>query len=250
VTSLQNLLVSKGFSPGTVDGDFGPNTETAVRNFQSSRGLSVDGIVGPATKDALYAAAPGPAPSGAVTCSATEFSNAITSCGYSAQPDSKRTNMLASIQRLGGASVISTKRELAMWMAQVIHESIGLSTVREIGGSSASYAPYYGRGYIQLTGQSNYQSASTALYGDSRLVSNPDQVASNDAISWDVSTYYWKTRVHNLSGVSAGQFGRTTRGINGGECTAYPDRAAKRCANYKKVLVAFGINEVADCSGC
>jgi Putative peptidoglycan binding domain len=41
VTSLQNLLASKGFSPGTVDGSFGPNTETAVRNFQSNRRLTV-----------------------------------------------------------------------------------------------------------------------------------------------------------------------------------------------------------------
>jgi peptidoglycan hydrolase-like protein with peptidoglycan-binding domain len=41
VTSLQNLLASKGFSPGTVDGSFGPATETAVRNFQSNRRLTV-----------------------------------------------------------------------------------------------------------------------------------------------------------------------------------------------------------------
>ena len=41
MTSLQHLLAAKGFSPGAADGDFGPATETAVRSFQSSRGLSV-----------------------------------------------------------------------------------------------------------------------------------------------------------------------------------------------------------------
>jgi hypothetical protein len=37
----------------TVDGDFGPNTEYAVRLFQKAKGLSADGIYGPKTYAAL-----------------------------------------------------------------------------------------------------------------------------------------------------------------------------------------------------
>ncbi|MEJ7796478.1 MAG: penicillin-insensitive murein endopeptidase [Nocardioides sp.] len=36
-----------------VDGDFGSGTDSSVRSFQSSRGLTSDGIVGPATWSAL-----------------------------------------------------------------------------------------------------------------------------------------------------------------------------------------------------
>jgi peptidoglycan hydrolase-like protein with peptidoglycan-binding domain len=37
------------FDPGKVDGDFGPDTERAVKRFQDDFGLEVDGVVGPVT---------------------------------------------------------------------------------------------------------------------------------------------------------------------------------------------------------
>jgi peptidoglycan hydrolase-like protein with peptidoglycan-binding domain len=55
VAELQRLLNTKGFSL-VIDGDFGPATASAVKSFQSSHGLLVDGIVGPRTKAALYGA--------------------------------------------------------------------------------------------------------------------------------------------------------------------------------------------------
>ena len=54
VVELQNLLLQQGYSPGTVDGIFGDNTKTAVRNFQNATSLTVDVIVGPNTKAKLY----------------------------------------------------------------------------------------------------------------------------------------------------------------------------------------------------
>lgn len=46
---LQKKLDDVGFSPGPFDGIFGSKTNTAVRKFQQSVGISVDGIVGPVT---------------------------------------------------------------------------------------------------------------------------------------------------------------------------------------------------------
>jgi peptidoglycan hydrolase-like protein with peptidoglycan-binding domain len=52
VRAIQYLLQARGQSV-TADGVFGSGTTTAVKNFQSSRGLTADGIVGPATWGAL-----------------------------------------------------------------------------------------------------------------------------------------------------------------------------------------------------
>lgn len=53
VKTLQKKLTSLGYNTKGIDGSFGPNTEKAVRLFQKKHHLTVDGIVGPATKKAL-----------------------------------------------------------------------------------------------------------------------------------------------------------------------------------------------------
>jgi len=52
---LQRRLNELGFNCGAVDGSFGSKTLSAVRAFQKSRGLAVDGVVGPKTRAALNA---------------------------------------------------------------------------------------------------------------------------------------------------------------------------------------------------
>lgn len=64
VVELQTLLAKAGFSPGTIDGDFGAKTKAAVLAFQRARGLVADGIVGPNTWAALRATSPTPSTTG------------------------------------------------------------------------------------------------------------------------------------------------------------------------------------------
>lgn len=53
VRILQGALICRGYNTGGFDGDFGDATYTAVRSFQASNGLTVDGEAGPNTFAAL-----------------------------------------------------------------------------------------------------------------------------------------------------------------------------------------------------
>ena len=53
VSKVQTMLKHQGFLHDSVDGIYGHNTEQAVRKFQKSKGLTVDGRVGPATMGVL-----------------------------------------------------------------------------------------------------------------------------------------------------------------------------------------------------
>jgi peptidoglycan hydrolase-like protein with peptidoglycan-binding domain len=49
VRQLQQALTDLGFHPGAVDGQFGTQTEAAVKSFQGAHGIGVDGVVGEIT---------------------------------------------------------------------------------------------------------------------------------------------------------------------------------------------------------
>ncbi|HJS94640.1 MAG TPA: peptidoglycan-binding protein [Solirubrobacteraceae bacterium] len=56
VRALQRRLAGLDYPPGRVDGRYGPLTEQAVRRFQATHALVVDGIDGPLTSAALASA--------------------------------------------------------------------------------------------------------------------------------------------------------------------------------------------------
>jgi hypothetical protein len=74
VRELQTRLTSLGYSPGDLDGEYGPLTAEAVRAFQRDHQLEVDGIAGPITLGALAAVGSKGSPPRALPrpCSASE----------------------------------------------------------------------------------------------------------------------------------------------------------------------------------
>jgi peptidoglycan hydrolase-like protein with peptidoglycan-binding domain len=82
VTALQRQLNAHG-QHLVVDGNFGPATATAVRSFQSSKKIGVDGIAGPQTWNSLVSTGsvtpppPPPPPSGGTLAKVVSIANAI-----------------------------------------------------------------------------------------------------------------------------------------------------------------------------
>jgi peptidoglycan DL-endopeptidase LytE len=89
VTSLQQQLRDKGHFSSSIDGVYGPLTQRGVRSFQSAMGLSVDGIAGPQTFNALS--------SGVVASASTSTSSSSSTSASSSS--SVNTSSLVSFAR-------------------------------------------------------------------------------------------------------------------------------------------------------
>ncbi len=62
VSKLQNRLSKLGYLTGTLDGDFGKNTENAIKTFQRDAGLHITGVANQQTIDLLFSDNAPPAP--------------------------------------------------------------------------------------------------------------------------------------------------------------------------------------------
>ena len=115
--------------------------------------------------------------------------------------------MLKPFKRAAEIAEINTIRRMAMWCAQLGHESVGLKAMEEYA-SGAAYegrqdlgntrpgdgVRYKGRGPIQLTGRSNYRAftnwARSRGYSTQDFEANPHLVATPE---WGflATAYYW-----------------------------------------------------------
>jgi predicted chitinase len=78
--------------------------------------------------------------------------------------------------------ISQTAQRVAHFLAQVLEETGLLRLMKEGGGETRYYAPYYGRGIIQLTFAANYR-----IYGNYRGFprTNPSTDAKYREIGWD-----------------------------------------------------------------
>ncbi|KAJ6217247.1 hypothetical protein RDWZM_008404 [Blomia tropicalis] len=180
-----------------------------------------------------------------------EFKKSLSLNNY---PIPKR-EQYETVKQLAEQFDITTKEELAMFLAQVYWESLGLQHTKEIACASSKCPTnyrtgrekpgkyYYGRGYIQLTWLDNYENCSMDMYGDMRLVEEPDIVSDTVEGAWGSAFWYWHKYIHDIPEIHQGKFGYSTMAINGAlECKGvYKIKAFRRYVVYVRVLEAFNL---------
>jgi peptidoglycan L-alanyl-D-glutamate endopeptidase CwlK len=209
VLTLQTSLKQLGFDPNGVDGIYGPGTQTAVIAFQKAKGLTPDGICGPSTMAALQSSA---AVAGANVSGATSTASVAAATATSLPPCNPTVNEVAKmfpgvpvkniqtnlpfvIQALDDAG-LGDKDMVLMALATIRAETGNFTPLSEFQ-SKFNTAPggppfglydnrkdlgnqgppdgssFKGRGYIQLTGRSNYQIHGAAIGLGNQLITNP-----------------------------------------------------------------------------
>ena len=207
VLTLQTTLKQLGFDPRGVDAVFGPGCEAAVIAFQKTKGLMADGIVGPNTMSALQS---GAAVAGANVSAATVSASVSPTSGtveitvtvnqvVKMFPGVPVTNIQTNLPFVLGALTaagLGDKDMILMALATIRAETGNFTPLSEFkskfntapGGPPFGLydnrrdlgnqgppdgANFKGRGYIQLTGRSNYQVHGAAIGMGDQLITNP-----------------------------------------------------------------------------
>jgi peptidoglycan L-alanyl-D-glutamate endopeptidase CwlK len=192
VKALQRLLAAAGFSPGSIDGQFGNGTQAAVIAFQRSAGLLADGIAGTRTIAALTGAKPAP-----LASVIDKFTPSGVARMFPHTPLGNIKQNLPHVLDALAAARLHDRLMVVMALATIRAETESFEPVAE-GVSRYNTSPdanghpfdlydrradlgnqggrdgwrFRGRGYVQLTGRFNYDNYGKRI--GKNLIKNPD----------------------------------------------------------------------------
>ncbi|HNI68161.1 MAG TPA: peptidoglycan-binding protein [Nitrospira sp.] len=234
VKRLQRKLLSLGFPPGTIDGEFGYGTEAAVLAFQRSNGLLADGIAGPRTLTAL-----GLSDDDSLPTAIPLFTITVVSQMFPVTPMRNiKTNLPPVLNALVQAELVDSPMVLTA-LATIRAETESFEPIAEYP-SRFNSSPnghlfdlydhrtdlgnqgppdgerFRGRGYIQLTGRFNYGKYGAAIGLGSSLVTKPDQ-ASDPQIAARLLAAFLKDKERPIKEALLGDdLAAARRLVNGG----------------------------------
>ena len=237
------------------DGVFGPNTEKAVKKWQSDHSLVSDGVVGESTWNKMFGEKT------LITEPSTPKSPIPSTGGLKLEklkghiPDS----VIEQIPNTAQKFEINTPLRLAHFLAQCGHESGGFKATQEnlnysASGLKGTFGKYFkesglaesyqrnpqkianrvyggrmgngpestgdgykfrGRGYIQLTGKDNYTAFGKAINED--MTANPDKVATHYSLL-SAAWFFNKNGLHKIAdqGSTDEVVTSITKRVNGG----------------------------------
>lgn len=154
------------YGPKDPDGFWGPKTEGSIEKFCQAVHLNnMDtGLFGPSFAEALI--------------ETKEIAN-VGRFGLPDWPGGNKDQLAQAVAKEAHRQGITDRNQICYIMATIQHETAGTyKPIAEYGGKNRPYAPYYGRGYVQLTWKYNYEKYSTLLGRD--FVNHPDQVMEPD----------------------------------------------------------------------
>lgn len=209
VKALQQALLDAGFPPGSVDGEFGAGTQASLIAYQRSQGLLADGVAGPRTQAALGLVKTDNLPSVLEDVDVQTVAQMFphTPLGHI------KANLPYVLAALKEAGLVD-KPMVLMALATIRAETESFEPVAE-GLSRFNTSPsghpfdlydarsdlgnqgapdgdrYKGRGYIQLTGRSNYQTYGQRLGVD--LQNQPD-LASDPTVAARILAAFLKDK--------------------------------------------------------
>jgi hypothetical protein len=192
VKNLQKRLKELGFNPGVIDGEFGPGVQAAVLAFQNSKGLLADGAAGPRTLSALGLVENSNLPS-----VVNKVTTTIVSKMFPYAPVDNIKKYLPSVLKALEDEKLGDKNMVLMALATIRAETARFLPIDE-GKSKYNTSPgghpfdlydsrtdlgnkgngdgdkFKGRGFVQLTGRSNYTKYSKTLGKGTELVKSPE----------------------------------------------------------------------------
>lgn len=232
VRALQERLAANGFSPGVIDGVFGAGTEAALTGFQRSAGLVPDGVAGPRTFAALELGLE-PDPPLAIDDVSVEVVGQMF-------PATPRRNIQANLphvlQSLVDADLVDRLMVL-MALATIRAETEGFVPINEFrsrfntspGGQPfdlydnrrdlGNQGPpdgerFRGRGFIQLTGRSNYTRIGEKLGID--LVAAPERANEPDVAAAVLAAFLADKEQAIKTALAEDDLRQARRLVNGG----------------------------------
>jgi len=255
VLTLQSTLKQLGFDPNGVDGTFGPGTEAAVIAFQKSKGLTPDGMVGPNTMAALQsgaavaganvAAATAAATASTATAATTGTTTGLTvtvaqvSKMFPGVPVSNIQTNLPFVMDALNAAGLGDKNMVLMALATIRAETGNFTPLSEFqskfntppGGPPFSLydnrtdlgnqgppdgANFKGRGYIQLTGRTNYRIHGAAIGLGDQLITNPALANQPDIAGKLLASFLKSAESRIRTALAQNNMAAARKAVNGG----------------------------------